>query len=137
MAGHYTAIAQTSGPINFIATGKFTQPADDNVDIHIDCGFLPRTVIFSADPTAAGTPALLFHNTHMVAGTSVGMPIGTDIATAVTLRDNWLVTTAEYYMRGGVSIQSGAGTDDYIRGFSVGTLGNGTDGDICFWTAIG
>lgn len=136
MAGHYTAISQDIGHLNYLAVGTFTQPSDDNVDVHIHCGFKPKAVIVSADPLGAAV-AIALHTMHMAAGDSTSLIDGTDLATGVTLRDNWQVTTAEYYIRDGSSVQSSADTDDYITGFSLGTEVNGTDSDVVYWVALG
>ncbi len=134
MAGHYTGLSEQNGHLNYLAVGTITQPVDDNVDVHVHLGWVPKGIIVSADP--AGTEQLAIHTTHMTAGTSTSGIDGAATADMITLRDNWQVTTAEYYVQGGSSVQSAAGDDDYITGFSLGTAINGTNSDLIYYIAF-
>ena len=138
MAGAITGITQTEGPIQFFASGTYTQPADDNANIHIHTGFKPKFVLVSSDPAAAVAEGVTGHWAQMAAGDSTEMlDTGADLATGVTIRDNWQVTTGEYYIRGGVSNLSAAGDDDYITGFTLGDEASGGNATVNYWLAIG
>jgi hypothetical protein len=138
MAGAIESITQTEGPIQFFASGTYKQPANDNANIHIHTGFKPKFVLLSIDPAGAVAPGIFGHWAEMAdADSTEMMTAGVDLATGVTIRDNWQVTTGEYYIRGGESVTSAAGDDDYIRGFSIGDAGNGSNDDVLYYIAIG
>lgn len=137
MAGAITAITQTEGTIQFFASGTYTQPADDNANIHIHTGFKPKFVLTSTDPAGAAAVGIFGHWAQMAAADSTDILTGADLATGVTIRDNWQVTTGEYYIRGGVSNLSAAGDDDYITGFTLGDEASGGNATVNYWLAIG
>lgn len=137
MAGAIESITQTEGTIQFFASGTYKQPANDNANIHIHTGFKPKFVLTSTDPLAAVAVGVFGHWAEMADADSTDILTGADLATGVTIRDNWQVTTGEYYIRDGVSNLSAAGDDDYITGFTLGDEASGGDATVNYWLAIG
>ncbi len=89
MAGAIESITQTEGTIQFFASGTYTQPADDNANIHIHTGFKPKFVLTSTDPLAAVAVGVFGHWAEMADADSTDILTGADLATGVTIRDNW------------------------------------------------
>ena len=137
MAGAFTAITQNSGAVSFMASGTLTQPADDNAAVHVALGFVPKMLYVSADPLAAVGAIQCIHLDTMAASDSTNPADGTDHATGAILRDKWTVTTAEYYIRGGLSVLSTASTADVITGFTLGADMNGGNSTVLYYWAIG